>query len=271
MDITRSRALEYVARQKADGYQPSTINLDLQYLTTALRLAHEAGKVLAVPRFPRLKRTRREVTFQPHELEALLAAMPEWWRRFFRVTDEIGWRCRKELRSRQWHHVDFDRGWVVLDAGSSKTDKRRVFPITKHLRALLEDQRAWVSEIEQRTHQIVPRVFCTAEGDAVGDYRKVWASALKRAGFGKIEGRTGPWSSAKVAHDIRRTALTRWDDAELPRSASRGMAGHDSDQTFSGYAQATPQVLRHAAEKLDAYRERQAGESPKISPLKKSG
>lgn len=268
LGIDRARLLEYATwATKVRGSQPSTTNLDLMYLRQAMVLGNEAGKVLRVPRFPKLERTKREEYFRPDEFERMLNELPPWWRTFFTVADEMGWRSRSEIQTRTWADVDFDGGWVVLSAADSKTGKRRVFPMTDYLRQLLETQRAHVQEIELRTGQIIPWVFCRPDGKALGDYRKAWALASKRAGFGKLEGRKGPWSAAKVAHDVRRTALKRWEEASLPRNASMGMSGHDSARTFSDYASATPEALRSAAEKLDEHRRKTGQLEPKVVPI----
>lgn len=275
--IDRARLIEYstyATKPKAEGgagRQPSTVNLDFQYLRLAMTLGLEEGKVLRIPRFPKLKVTKRHQSFRPDELATLLKSLPLWWRRFFLAADEMGWRARSEIKTRRWSDVDLTNGWVNLEPEDSKTGKRRKFPVTEYLRAILEAQQADVKAIEQTTGQIIPWVFCRPDGRALGDYRKVWAKACKAAGFGKLEGRTGPWSSSKVAHDLRHTATQRWELAQLPRNASMGMSGHDSPSTFNHYTHATPEALKAAAALLDEHRRKVGELPPKVVSITRTG
>lgn len=268
MDLRWERVIEYVAHARTEGYQDNTIRLDLRHLKLGLTLAHEQGLVNIVPRFPKIATVHREQTIPPHELEAIVSQLPAHWVRYYLIADEIGWRARSELRSRKWTDVDFAQpGWVHLDAAHSKTRKARDFPMTQRLREYLTAQRAWVDGIQLHTGVIVPWVFCTSEGKPVGDPRKAWATALRHAGLDqRLDGRTGPWSSAKVPHDIRRTVLRRWDALGAPLSVRMAAAGHDSAQTHAGYVGGDPESLQAFAERLDEARTEQA---EKVTAIRK--
>lgn len=265
--LFRDRQLAPGAKTETEGYQPSTVKLDLSYLRRGLAIAFRKRLILELPSMPAIRRRKRTATVRPDELPLLLAGMPEHWRRFFLIADELGWRARSELRTRRWPDVSFVGGWVHLDAESSKTREARVFPFTARLRALLVDQRDWVNAIEQRSARVVPWVCPREDGRQLGDYRKVWQTACRHAGYGKIEGRTGPWSSVKVAHDIRRAALNRWEGMGVAGGSRQAMAGHASDSTFTDYYRvASLDDLRRAAERIDAARE---AEEPKVVAIRK--
>lgn len=267
-EIKRERAIEYIAHQRAKGYQDSTIQLDLRLLRKALGLAYEAGLVLAVSKFPHLDVKPRRQTIPPHELEAILAQLPEHWVRYYLIADECGWRARSEIRSRQWTDVEWGPpGWVRLDAEHSKTGEPRAFPITDRLRALLVEQRAWIEALQERTGRVIPWVFAKPDGTKLGDPRKAWASATRRAGFGKLEGRTGPWSSAKVAHDIRRTVLRRWATLGEGLDVRMAAAGHASAETHMGYVGGDADSLQAFAERLNAARAN--APAPTVVPLRR--
>lgn len=253
--VTEEALLRFVGARKAEGGRPSSIRLDLKHLRIAMNLAHRRRRLPWVPEFPRVADERREQTIRPDELETILREMPEHYRLFLEAAAEMGWRARSELATRRWTDVEWGPpGWVVLEARDSKTGERRVFPMTARLRGILETARVHVEAVQIRTGQVIPWVFCRPDGRPLGSYKGAWARALKRVGIGKLEGRRGPWSSARVVHDLRRTAIRRFEALGLPRNVSQGMVGHGSERTFSGYAGrgADPEALRRAAEMLDA-------------------
>jgi integrase len=262
-DLDDTRLLQYRDHQLApgsktptEGYQPATVKLDLSFLSRGLKIAFGKRLLRELPIMPKVRRRKRTAMIRPDEMETLLSGMPEHWRRFFRIVEELGWRARSELRTRKWPDVSFEQGFVHLDAESSKTHEARVFPMTKRLRALLEDQRQWVSLIEQRTGQIIPWVCPREDGKQLGEYKKVWRTACAKAGWGKVEGRTGPWSSVKVAHDIRRTAQNRLEEMGIRAGVRQAIAGHSSASTFQAYYEvASLEDLKRAAERIDAFRE----------------
>lgn len=265
--LYRDRQLAPGAKCAGEGYQPSTVKLDLSYLHRGLMIAFRKRLVTELPAMPKIRRRKRTSQFRPDEMQQLVSAMPDHWRRFFLIAAELGWRARSELRTRKWTDVSFVEGFVHLDADSSKTREARVFPMTKRLRELLTDQREYVSAMEQRTGRVIPWVCPREDGTPLGGYNKVWATACRRAGWGSIEGRTGPWSRIKVAHDLRRTAMNRWEGMGVGSGARQAMAGHSSDSTFHDYYEvANLEDLKRAAERIDAARE--AEEPPKVVPIK---
>jgi len=268
-DITRERLIEYVAHQRAEAYQDSTTKLDLRHLKTGMNLAYERGALSAVPRFPKLPVTRRQETVQPHELDMILSHLGEEWIRYYLIADELGWRAQSEIKSRRWTDVDFSvPGWVHLDAAHSKTKVARAYPMTVRLRGLLESQKAWVEKVASETGRIIPWVFCRSDGEPLGDPRKAWRAACAAAGFGKLEGRTGPWSSAKVPHDIRRTVIRRWQESGERMDLCMALVGHSTVPVHAGYSGAEPKSLVAFAERQDEKRKEQA---EKVTAIRKSG
>lgn len=259
-EISRERIIEYVASQRAKGRQDSTTRLDIRHLSRAMRGAQRKGLLPFLPEFPRLNVEPRRQTVPPHELEAIVAQLPEHWVRYYLIADEMSWRAQSEIKTRKWTDVDLGfPGWIHLDAAHSKTRKPRSFPITERLRELLAAQRAWIEAVELRTARVIPWVFCRPDGSPLGDPRKAWASACKRAGFGKLEGRSGPWSSARVPHDIRRTVLRRWKSWGEAMDVRKDLGGHDSDETHADYTGGDVASLVAFAERVDERRREEAG------------
>lgn len=221
-------------------------------------------------KFPVIHTERRQQTIRPDELKRILSFLPPWWVQFYLIADEVGWRASSELKTRKWTDVDFDGGWLHLDPGHSKSGKARVFPMTERLRQLLTEQKAWVEEVQREIKIVglISWVFCRPDGQPLGHMRSAWLRACTKAGFGKLEGRTGPWSGAKVPHDIRRTVLRRWDALGAPLAVRMAAAGHDDQGTHAGYVGGDPESLKAFAERLDQDRARRE-QTAKIVPLEK--
>ncbi len=147
-------------------------------------------------------------------------------------------------------------GWGELDAASSKTDTARTSPMTKRLRSILMTARAFVEGIQAKEGRIIPWVFCQDGGSQLGDYRTAWQTALEKLGIQKLPGRKGPWSNAKVPHDVRRSAIRRMHRQGLDRETVKGMVGHASDSSHAIYAakSPSPDQLREAALRIDQMR-----------------
>jgi len=69
-----------------------------------------------------------------------------------------GWRIKSEVLSRQWRHVDFQRGTIKLEPGEAKNDEPREIFMTRELRTLLDAQKAKVEALKDKG-KIVPWVF----------------------------------------------------------------------------------------------------------------
>jgi hypothetical protein len=272
--IDDTRLLQFVAKRKAEGSAINTIKQDLGHLRGAMMIAHRKRLLPWLPEFPSLRYQRREQTVEPIELRQIIAELPERYRLFFAAAEEMGWRARSELRTRKWEHVDFGPdtwtccsravtadvcacgagrpGWVRLDAQSSKTDEPRLFPMTRRLRAILHEAKARCERVRVASGVISPWVFVKDEGGPLGNYRTAWANALRRLGIPKLEGRTGPWSSSKAVHDVRRAAIRRMKREGIDRETRRALVGHASDSAHSLYEQRTDlDAMRAAARRLD--------------------
>lgn len=246
---------KYLKHRRAKGFSDNSTRLDFAWLRKAMRLAHKKGLLPRVPDFPKLEYQRREQTFIPGELERVLSHLPTGYRLLFRAAEESGWRTRSELTTRRWTDVDFAGGWLHVDAEHTKAGKARRFPMTQVLRGILEEARAHVDRV-QRSGKIVPWVFIRDDGQPIVSYRDAWQRALARAGFEKLPGKKGAWSSSRCVHDLRRGALRRWKAQGLDQDARMALAGHGDAATHALYLSEDQdeEALRAAARALDEKR-----------------
>jgi integrase len=142
--------------------------------------------------------------------------------------------------------VDFDRGDVTLDAGTTKNGEGRTFVMTLELRKLLEEQ----DRRRKATGQIVPWVFFRMVGKRGGraeerprpitSFTKSWKNACRLAGC-----------PGRIPHDFRRTAVRNFDRAGVARSVAMRIVGHKTEAIYRRYRIVDEQDLRDAAKLLD--------------------
>jgi integrase len=245
--ISADRVTEYIAARQAekhrqgDGASNATINRELAALKRGLSLAVRAGKLAYRPAISLLseKNNVRQGFVEEADLANLLEELPVYLRGFAEAAYRTGWRAQ-ELLTREWRHVDFEAGWLVLEPGETKNGRARTVPLTlPRLRAILEEQR----ESARVIGGVVPWVFHRPDGKRIKDYARAWSAACERAG---LEG--------KLVHDMRRSAIRNWERAGVSRSAGMAMSGHETSKVYERYSIADAAALLEAAEKeaLDA-------------------
>lgn len=146
-----------------------------------------------------------------------------------------------QILTRQKHHVNLNAGWLWLEPGEGKSGEGRDFPLIPELREVLAQQLEKTAALELATGQSIPWLFHKT-GTPIGSFRKVWATASKRAGL-----------AGKILHDFRRTAVRNLERAGVPRSAAMAMVGHQTESIYRRYAIADETMLKEGAMKLAAF------------------
>ncbi len=126
-----------------------------------------------------------------------------------------------------------------MNPGTTKNDEGRVFPFTQELRGLLMQQKEETERLQRQKDMLIPWVF-HREGKKVGDFRKSWETACKKAG---VPGR--------IPHDFRRTAVRNLVRAGVPERVAMQMTGHKTRSVFERYNIVSEGDLDAAAKRLD--------------------
>jgi len=166
--------------------------------------------------------------------------------------------------------VDFQAGTVRLEAGSTKNDEGRTFPVAAlpELEGLLKEQRERTTALEKATGSIIPHVFHN-DGEPIRWYKTAWWSACVRAGLAHWKdpehrkGYVGP-----VVHDLRRTAVRNLERAGVPRSVAVKLTGHKTEAVYRRYAIVAEADLREGVEKLARLHHTEPTQKTKVSPLR---
>ncbi len=78
-------------------------------------------------------------------------------------------------------------------------------------------------------------------GKPIGDFRKAWARAGKKAGI------------QRIFHDLRRSACKNMLAAGVPQSIAMKISGHKTDSMFRRYAISSESDLRTALRRTQDY------------------
>ncbi|HUG01909.1 MAG TPA: tyrosine-type recombinase/integrase [Longimicrobiales bacterium] len=261
LSITVGRVKSYIADRQEEGASASSIQKELAALKRAFRLAVLEGRLSAMPAFPSIAvRNEREGFLSAADLERLVAELPDYLRPLTRFAFATGWR-RGECVGLKWSDVDFEAGVVRVEASRTKTAKARTFPFgaLPSLTALLEAQRAATRAQERETGQLVPYVFHRA-GEPIRSFYGAWRSACERAGL-----------PGTLFHDLRRSAVVRFERAGISRSVSMKLSGHRTQNIFDRYAIADAAALEEGVEKLAALDGAEPAEPRKVVPIDRTG
>ena len=147
--ITYDKLLTFKHARLDEGAKPSTVRYELSLVRTGLVVAHKAGRLTMLPPMPAVHvENTRTSFFEPDEFEALSKHLPPPARAVATFRYWTGWR-RNETLTREWRHVDFERGTVILDPGETKSGEGRTFPfdVLPELAALLNEQRAYTDAV----------------------------------------------------------------------------------------------------------------------------
>lgn len=146
--IDRKMMDDFVEKRLAEEWSPgrtvaaSTVNLELRYLRSALRLAKEWKYLDDVPRMPFLKVPERiesyvslvELAKLYEHAEAasrpIAAHIPTavWWRAFLVTLYMTGWRFR-EVLSLRWSNIDLEAGTAFSPAEEQKGRRDSLIPL----------------------------------------------------------------------------------------------------------------------------------------------
>jgi integrase len=156
----------------------------------------------------------RKGFFEPEQFESVKGRLKPQFQGIVAFAYITGWRTPSEILPLEWRQVDMKAGEVRLDPGTTKNDDGRVFPFTRALRRVLEDQQAVAERLKREQGTIARYVFCYTIGKKTGQ---------------RI---TEEWVQQGVAEGTGRGRLSRPDPARLssdrrsqPRAGRRAGAG----------------------------------------------
>ena len=248
IDITLDRVRSYVRERQREGAANGSINRELAALKRAFTLATRAGKLGSAPYIPLLEENNSRRGFLDHGgFLALRDGLPAHLKDPVTFLYLSGWRV-SEMRTLEWRDVDLSG----REALPSSRKSARTRTAARFLSA------AELLEIIQRAHEKrrpdCPFVFHD-EGEPIGDFRKAWKTACKKAGLAGI-----------IVHDLRRTAVRNMVRAGIPERVAMELSGHKTRRVFDRYNIVNDADRARASELLQSHLGAQSS-GRKVTPL----
>ena len=236
-----SRLQEKTQRGKRPT-KPATINRKLAALRKAF---HEGVRLRLIGEAPAIglleEDNTREGFVEPAEFDAIVENLPEHLQDFTRFAYNSGWR-RGEVRTLAWSDVNRDAQTILLRQEHSKNKEPRLLPLIGELSEIIE--RRWRARAIQKpdgSTTLAEFVFHQGDGRPVGEFRKSWKSACKKAG-----------TPGLLVHDLRRSAVRNFDREGIGQAVAMKITGHKTLSVYQRYRIVDESDMRDALARTQA-------------------
>ena len=216
--VTSEKLREYRRRRCAEGRAETTCNRELSILRVAMNLGRKCTppKVISLPYFPMVREENVRQGFLTDESYAKLRdQLPDYLRPLFIAAYVTGGRLG-ELLAWKWDQVDFEQGFVTLQADETKNGHSRAVPI---LEGDMRNWLLWSRHCADGCKQVFHR-----DGQPIKEFRTAWRTACHAAGVPDLK-----------FHDLRRTAVRNMRRAGVPQVVRMRISGHRTDSMERRY------------------------------------
>lgn len=236
--ITSEQIRNYIVRRQSEGVANGTINRELAALKRMFRLAGQQTppSVITTPHIPHLQEINvRQGFFTEDEYKVLRGILPDHVKVPLIIAYWTGMRTGEVLRL-QWNQLDFERGLLRLEPGTTKNNQGRLVPLIKEVIEAL-----WQWKQETLRHYPTCAWVCHYRGERLRQIpRKRWEKACDRAGL-----------KVKLFHDLRRTAVRNMVRAGISERVAMAISGHKSRSVFDRYDIVTENDIFIAKDRLE--------------------
>jgi integrase len=270
--ITSDDLWRYRKMRKSAGRADATINNELSYLRSAFLYGMKKQtpkKVIDLPYFPIVKvENIRNGFVELNAYESILEEMCDSLKPLFVLAYHSG--CRKtELTNLEWSQVFFSnatrkRGFIQLAPGTTKNDDGRNLPFYGDIEEALSKQKA-IRDAEfpdcpyvlfWHSRDVLENSVRLKPGTKFKDFRKLWAGAVKRAGFPDL-----------LLHDLRRSAVRNMvQECGIPEEQAMRISGHRTHEMLKRYNIVSLKGVLDSGDKMDAWMKKSRGEQAKSKP-----
>ena len=257
-EITTESLFDYRQRRQKQGVKIATANRELEAMRRMMRFAFSKGWIIrdiffgarAIVTSAESVRTRiltesdqqrlltacegeRAVTYtrthygKTETITAKLTVNNPHLKAIILLAVDAGMR-RGEILKLTWKDIDLEAGIVTVKASNTKTETERLVPLTDRAKRELERVRLFTPSDETRPFPVV-------------DFKHSWQSAKRIAGIEDLH-----------FHDLRASAITRWQRDGLPLAIASKIAGHSNTKTTAKYyTSADAEIVQALAETMN--------------------
>lgn len=235
--ITAETLIAYQGRKQRRGYANASVNRRIEVLFRAYSLAgFEPPKLARLP-----EDNAREGFFTRAQIDFVIVNLPNDLRDLTLFAFLTGMRL-KEMKSLRWS--DVTENTIRLRGCYAKTKKPRTLPCgSGELFELLERRRR-ARIVKTATENLMAEFIFHRGGEQLGEFRKSWKSACKKAGC-----------PGRIFHDLRRSAIRGMTQAGVPQSVAMAISGHRTDSVFRRYSIPDEDDLAAALKRTERYHE----------------
>jgi len=238
LEIT-NKDIELYKATRLKTVKPRTINIELQCLSNMLKKALEWNYLTKLPTIKRLKETKKAIRFLTlEEMARLIQSASPWLRYILVVLRNSGLR-KSELINLKLQDADFDNNVLLIK--STKTNNFNFISMNQELRETLlflrDNYIAPNSKITPRASHQMEYFFCSPDGKKIGDFKKSFANAVRKAGLVGV-----------TPHTIRHSFASNLVMSGVDITTIQELLGHKNIGTTMIYAHIASE---HKAKALD--------------------
>ena len=236
LEVTAEIVDKYIGEQLEAGYKPATVNRGTQLLRQAYALAVERKHLHSIPSIRHLDESGnvRQGFFEAPDLRRAVAYLPEHLQDFTLYAYRTGWR-KGGITTLRWSDVTKkviedketkerrEVEVVFLPGKYWKNGEPQTMPLVAELAEIIARRRA-ARAVTTKDGVVLSEFIFHRDGKPIGDVRKSWKTACKRAG---IPGR--------LFHDLCRTFARDADNAGVSRSVAKDVMGRKSEAIYTRY------------------------------------
>lgn len=242
LDVTTPRWRQYIKKRLAK-VQAATVRKELTPMRALLLWCEENGKLESVPHLPGVPKKalgtqyekRRRVKadpLSPDQVEAIIAALPEWDDTIGPVRPRFELQYEMGLRSSVLDRLSKPEHW--------REGRDRLQIPAKHMKA----RKASDKLLTARAKSALERACKTLESGLIfgrQDYREhVAAAAMAAVASGRLP---EDWAERFAPTHLRSAAITHFLDAGAPLTAAQAFADHKLATTTDRYVRASQRAL----------------------------
>lgn len=253
VQLTTEEIQRYVQERLESGAARATVNRLLTFLIRCYTLAIE-NRHLSPQDCPTIKllpvNNARKGFFNRADFDKVHAHLPADLQDYCLFAFLSAWR-KSEISSLTWSNVH--DGVIRLQAEDAKNNEGRSIVISGELVQVIERREAAALAAQREAAPgIVPikperdHFIFNRNGEPIKEFRKAWASACRKAGFG-----------GRIFHDLRRSGVRQLIRSGVPQNVAMKISGHKTISMFRRYDICNEDDLKAAMENVERFQQAQ--------------